>query len=103
MADALVQSFCRVGIPEELVSDQGSNFISNLMAQLYDQLGITKIQTSVYHPEANSPVECFNGTLKRMLKKLESWMLRIGIGVQDMRIEHKSGRNHCNVDALTRF
>ena len=45
IADALVQYFCRVGIPEELVSDQGSNFISNLMAQLYDQLGITKIQT----------------------------------------------------------
>ena len=69
IADALVQYFCRVGIPEELVSDQGSNFISNLMAQLYDQLGITKIQTSVYHPEANGLVERFNGTLKRMLKK----------------------------------
>ena len=69
IADALVQYFCRVRIPEELVSDQGSNFISNLMAQLYDQLGITKIQTSVYHPEANGLVERFNGTLKRMLKK----------------------------------
>lgn len=39
------------------------------MAQLYDQLGITKIKTSVYHPEANGSVERFNGTLKLMLKK----------------------------------
>ena len=69
VADALVQYFCRVGIPEELVSDQGSNFIGKLMTQLYEQLGITKIKTSVYHPEANGLVERFNGTLKSMLKK----------------------------------
>ena len=69
ITDALVQYFCRVGIPEELVSDQGSNFISNLMAQLYDQLRITKIQTSVYHPEANGQVERFNSTLKQTHKK----------------------------------
>jgi hypothetical protein len=40
IADALVQYFCRVGIPEELVSDQGSNFIGKLMTQLYEQLCI---------------------------------------------------------------
>ena len=39
------------------------------MAQLYDQLVITKIKTSVYHPEANGLVECFNDTLKGTLKK----------------------------------
>ena len=39
------------------------------MAQLYDQLGITTIKTSVCHPEANGLVERFNGTLKGMLKK----------------------------------
>ena len=69
IADALIQYFSRVGIPDEIVSDQGSNFMSKLMAQLYDQLGITKIKTSVYHPEANGLVERFNGTLKGMLKK----------------------------------
>ena len=69
IADALVQYFCSVGIPEELVSDQGSSFVSNLMMQLYDQLGFTKIQTSVYHQEGNGLVESFNNTLKRMFKK----------------------------------
>ena len=67
IADALIHYFSRVGIPD--VSDQGSNFMSKLMAQLYEQLGITKIKTSVYHPEANGLVERFNGTLKSMLKK----------------------------------
>ena len=69
IADALIQYFSKVGIPDEIVSDQGSNFISKLMAQLYEQLGITKIKTSIYHPQANGLVERFNGTLKAMLKK----------------------------------
>ena len=37
--------------------------------ELYDQLGISRIKTSAYHPEANGLVERFNGTLKVMLKK----------------------------------
>jgi len=69
IADALIQFFSRVGIPEELVSDQGTNFISTIMTQLYESLGIRKIKTSVYHPEGNGLVERFNGTLKAMLKK----------------------------------
>ena len=56
-ADALIQYFSRVGIPADIVSVQGSNLMSKLMAQLYDQLGVTKIKTSVYHPEANGIVE----------------------------------------------
>ena len=69
IADALIQYFSKVGIPDEIVSDQGSNFMSKLMAQLYEQLGISKIKTSIYHPQANGLVERFNGTLKAMLKK----------------------------------
>ncbi|RUA04454.1 MAG: hypothetical protein DSY43_06235 [Gammaproteobacteria bacterium] len=69
VADALIGVFSRFGIPEELVSDQGANLIGKLMTQLYELLGITKIKTSTYHPEANGLVERFNGTLKTMLRK----------------------------------
>ena len=79
VADALVQYFCRMGIPQELVSDQGSNFVGRLMTQLYEQLRITKIKTSVYHPEGNGLVERFNGTLKAMLKKLRKSAYKAGI------------------------
>lgn len=72
IADALIRFFCSVGIPKELVSDQGANFIGKLMTQLYEQLGITKIKSSVYHPQANGLVERFNGTLKSMLRKLSN-------------------------------
>ena len=58
--DALIKYFSEVGIPDEIVSDQGFNFMSKLMAQLYEQLGINKIKTSIYHPQANGLVERFN-------------------------------------------
>ena len=31
-----------IGIPGEIVSDQGSNLMTKLLAQLYDQLGVTR-------------------------------------------------------------
>eukprot|EP00731_Ephydatia_muelleri_P031255 Em0022g769a len=51
-------------------SDQGANFVSEVMQSLCTQLGIKRTQTSAYHPEGNGPVECFNRTLEAMLSKV---------------------------------
>ena len=69
IAESLISVFSRVGLPYEIVSDQGSDLIGQLMTQLYEVLGISHIKTSVYHPEPNGLVERFNGTLKHMLMK----------------------------------
>ena len=50
IADVVVQYFCRVGIPVEMVSDQGSNFKSCLMAQLYI------LPQLYYHQDSNFSV-----------------------------------------------
>ena len=70
MAEHLMQLFSRVGIPREILSDQGTNFMSQLLKELYNLLNISQIQTSVYHPQTDSLVERFNKTLKAMLRKL---------------------------------
>lgn len=70
--NALVQLFSRVGIPEEILTDQGTNFTSRLMKLLHRQLGITAIKTSPYHPQTDGLVERFNQTLKNMLRKFVS-------------------------------
>ena len=44
IADALFQYFSKVSIPDENFSDQGSNFMSKLMAQLYEQLEIITLR-----------------------------------------------------------
>ena len=69
IAEELMTIFSRVGMPRELLSDQGTNFTSELMKELYKGLGIKKLQSSPYHPEWNGLVERFNGTLKGVLRK----------------------------------
>lgn len=56
------------GVPHSLVSDQGTNFVSEVMQQMYEALGIKKKQTTAYHASANGQVERFNHTIIQMLK-----------------------------------
>ncbi|OWZ12500.1 Integrase, catalytic core protein [Phytophthora megakarya] len=57
----------RHGIPSRLLSDRGSNFISDLAKSFYETLGIKKLFGSAYHPQTQGLVG-FNGTLIRMSK-----------------------------------
>ena len=43
----------RMGIPELLTSDNGSEFKNELDAQLAMSLGIKRIFTTPYHPQVN--------------------------------------------------
>ena len=70
VAEALLDMYSRVGVPEEVVSDQGTQFISDYMKEFTRLLGMHQLPTSPYHAMANGLVEKFNGTLKGMLKKL---------------------------------
>ena len=72
IAKELVSLFSRVGIPEEILTDQGSNFMSALLQEVYQLLGVSRIRTTPYHPQTDGLVERFNGTLKAMMKKFTS-------------------------------
>ena len=70
VAEQLIQLFARVGIPKEILSDQGTNFLSQLLKELYNLLQIHQIHTSPYHPQTDRLIERFNKTLKSLLMKL---------------------------------
>ena len=70
VAEALVDIFSRVGIPEEILTDLGTQFVSDCMKEVNRLLSIRHLTTTPYHPMCNGLVEKFNGTLKAMLKKL---------------------------------
>ena len=53
----------RHGVPEKVLTDQGTNFMSDLMASLYKQCGVTAIRTSAYRPQCDGMVERVNRTL----------------------------------------
>ena len=69
VAEELVRVFARVGLSKEVLTDQGTNFTSQLLAELYRLLGVKAIRTSPYHPQTDGLVERFNQTLKEMLRK----------------------------------
>ena len=50
IAEELVRIFARVGIPEEMLTDQGSNFTSQQLSEIYQLLHVHPIRTSPYHP-----------------------------------------------------
>ena len=64
--------FARVGVPDEILTDQGYNFMSALMKEVYQLLKIRRIRTTLYHPQMDNLVERFNATLKAMLNKFVS-------------------------------
>ena len=69
IAEELMTFFSRVGVPQEILTDQGSNFTSRLLREVYRLLHVSPIRTSPYHPQTDGLVERFNQTLKSMLRK----------------------------------
>ena len=57
------------GVPKALLSDRGTNLLSHLMLDLCELLGVKKLNTTAYHPQCNGMIECFNRTLKSLLRK----------------------------------
>ena len=70
VAEALLDLYSRVGIPEEVLSDLGTQFVSECMQEVSRLLSIRRLTTTPYHPICNGLTEKFNGTLKKMLRRL---------------------------------
>ena len=69
VAKELMTIFSRLGIPEQILTDQGTNFMSATLEEIYQLLQVKIIRTSPYYPQTDGLVERFNATLKLMLKK----------------------------------
>ena len=70
VAEKLVDLFSHYGVPRGILSDQGSNFISELLKEIYSVIGVKPLHTSPYHLQTDGLVERYNQTLKAMLKKV---------------------------------
>lgn len=68
IARALIDTWIsRFGVPLRLTSDRGSQFESKLWDKLMTILGIRRLRTASYHPQANGMVERFHRQLKASL------------------------------------
>ena len=64
--------FTRLGIPEEIISDQWPEFEGELFIELCKSFNINKFRTSPYRPSTNGMVERYHRTLNQMLGKVVS-------------------------------
>ena len=70
VAEALLNMYSRKRIPEEVLSDLATQFVSKCMEEILRLLSIKRLTTTRYHSICNGLVESFNGTLKKMLRRL---------------------------------
>ena len=84
MAKTLWDKFIvHYGLLKKILTDQGHNFESQLVADLCELIGVQKIWTSPYHLQTNGQCERFNSTLINMLgtlpkEKKSEWKNHVG-------------------------
>ena len=65
---AVNEFFCRLGYPGQLLTDQGTNFESELFKSMCKLLKIKKKRTTAYRPSANGQAERTNRTLMNAIR-----------------------------------
>ena len=98
VAEKLVDEvFLRFSAPEQLHSDQGRQFKSQLVSEVCKLLHVHKIQTTPYHPQGHGLVERFNRTILSMLATSAKG--------QSIRLEepHKKSMYNSSVQASTGY
>jgi hypothetical protein len=68
VADAIFKEwFCKFGIPAQIHTDGGKEFVNKLSAEMMELMNVSHTRTSPAHPQCNSQVEVFNKTVKKYL------------------------------------
>jgi hypothetical protein len=60
----------RFGVPDEILTDRGSSLISELAEAIYADLGLKKLTTTAYNPQADGAAESMVKKVKKILAAL---------------------------------
>ena len=72
IAEAFIGMFSRVGFPREILSDSGTQFVSQVMKEVTRLISVKQLLSSPYHTMANGLCERINATLKKMLIRMSN-------------------------------
>ncbi len=110
VADIFFDQFItRYGIPEDIVTDLGGCFVSNLFKHLCNRLRIHHITTTAYRPQGNGANERMHSTLYGILRMLtknhgKDWRILLPHALYVYRNMHHSAIGttpfHLSLDTL---
>ena len=70
VANLLIEEICpKYGCPLQIVTNNGTENVNNVIRETLESLNIHHVLTSVYHPQSNAKVERFHRTLHDVLSK----------------------------------
>lgn len=70
IAERLIEYISIFGQPEEILSDQGKEFLNEVIEQLTKAIGIERRVTSSYHPRTNGLTERFKPNVDKQSEKV---------------------------------
>ena len=77
--DQLRSIFATHGLPEMLVTDNGTVFTSNEFSRFTKQNGICHVRSAPYHPASNGLVERAVQTFKDFMKKMRDGSVEVNV------------------------
>jgi transposase InsO family protein len=93
----------RFGVPDDLTSDRGTQFVSELWQSLSRLLGVQLHQTRAYRPAANGAVERVHRVLKASLMArncAENWLAHLPWVLLGIRTMPREGLNISSAEML---
>ena len=104
VAQALIDvMISRLGCPNEIFSDQGSNFCSSLFEELCERLGITKKRTTGYRASANGQAERVNRVLGQAIRSILASTVKAHQSTWDIKLQMIAGAIRCTVNRNTGY
>ena len=70
VAQCLLDLVWKHGVPARIIHNRAAEFVSDVLQETAQLLGLSQLPTSGGHPQTDGLVECFNRTLKQMLAKV---------------------------------
>ena len=62
--------FSRVGVPDEILTDCGSQFTSEVMKEVASLLLLQQLTTSAFHAQCNGLVERSHATFRQLFQRM---------------------------------
>lgn len=92
---------CRYGVPNEIITDNGSRFDGNDVRVLYEKFQIKHHYSSPYCPQMNGAVEATNKNLERILKKMSEayahWYEMLSYALMAYRTSIRTSTGQCHI------